>query len=240
MDALEALEARTTSLDVRARTPGVQVGMRLRAPTSRFSAAAHLRFAGDALQSENLPAGLAARGFRRNQTDRLLELGAEAGGPLEDGRLWLWGAFARNAPPDTLPALDPKRTHGQGPAPVGHGALTLSSRAAKSAEDRDPDDAAPRLDQSGPTTLPSDARTGRTTLVSRVSADAGLRLRSRVARGERVRHPRRHPARTVRNRTDRRGFCWRQATAAIVPRHHDLVMGADIVTLRHDRSVLAG
>ena len=58
---------------------------------------AHLRYAGDALQSENLPESLAARGSRRSQTDRLLEMGAEAGGPLKEGRSWLWGAFARNA-----------------------------------------------------------------------------------------------------------------------------------------------
>jgi len=49
------------------------------------------------LQSDNLPADLAARVFPRNETDRLLELGGEAGGPLKDGRLWLWGAVARNA-----------------------------------------------------------------------------------------------------------------------------------------------
>ncbi len=189
MDALEALEARTTSLDVRARTPGVQVALRLRAPTSRFSGAAHLRFAGDALQSENLPATLAVRGFRRNQTDRLLELGAEAGGPLEDGRLWLWGAFARNAlRQDTFTGHTetPRTTSltGKGRLRLGTGALTLLLlRSEKVQEDRDPTtSAAPeaRWKQSGPTTLAAleDARTlGRTTLVSRVGyMDAGFRL----------------------------------------------------------------
>ena len=189
MDALEGLEVRTTSLDIRVRTPGVQVGLRLRAPTTRFSGAAHLRFAGDALQSENLPAGLAARGFRRNETDRLLELGAEAGGPLKDGRLWLWGAFARNAlRQDTFTGHTetPRTTSltGKGRLRLGTGALTLLLlRSEKVQEDRDPTtSAAPeaRWKQSGPTTLAAleDTRTlGRTTLVSRVAyMDAGFRL----------------------------------------------------------------
>ena len=189
MDALEGLDARTAGLDVRVRTPGVQVALRLRAPTSRFSGAAHLRFAGDALQSENLPASLAARGFRRSQTGRLLELGAEAGGPLKDGRLWLWGAFARNAlRQDTFTGHPetPRTTSltGKGRLRLGTGALTLLLlRGEKVQEDRDPTtSAAPeaRWKQSGPTTLAAleDTRTfGRTTLVSRVAyMDAGFRL----------------------------------------------------------------
>lgn len=189
MDALEALEARTTSLDVRVRTPGVQVGLRLRAPTGRFSGGAHLRFADDALQSENLPGSLAARGFRRSQTDRLLELGAEAGGPLKDGRLWLWGAFARNALwQDTFTGHSetPRTTSftGKGRLRLGAGTLSLLVlRSEKVQEDRDPTtSAAPeaRWKQSGPTTLAAleDSRTlGRTTLVSRVAyMDAGFRL----------------------------------------------------------------
>ncbi|PYQ20997.1 MAG: hypothetical protein DMF79_09140 [Acidobacteria bacterium] len=189
MDALQGLEARTTGLDVRTRTPGVQVGLRLRAPSGRFSGAAHVRYAGAPLQSDNLPAALAARVFPRNETDRLLELGGEAGGPLKEGRLWLWGAVARNAlrqdaftgHPDSLRTTT---LSGKGRLRLGTGALSLLLlRGDKVDEDRDPTtSAAPeaRWRQSGPTTLLGleDTRTlGRLSLVSRLAyMDAGFRL----------------------------------------------------------------
>ncbi|HSB60225.1 MAG TPA: hypothetical protein VLI67_00805, partial [Vicinamibacteria bacterium] len=189
IDALEGLEARTTSLDVRVRTPGVQAGLRLRAPAGRFAGAAHVRHGGGALQSDNLPASLAARSFRRTETDRLLEAGAEAGGPLRDGRLWLWGAAARNAlRQDTASGhaetLRTTTLSGKGRLRLGEGALSLLLlRSEKVHEDRDPtSSAAPeaRWTQSGPTTLVGleDARTiGRLALVSRLALlDSGFRL----------------------------------------------------------------
>lgn len=189
VDALEGLEARTSSLDVRVRTPGVQAAFRLRAPTSRSSGAAHLRYAGAPLQSDNLPASLASRGFRRNETERLLELGAEAGGPLKDGRLWLWGSAARSALRQDAFTGHPESLRtttlsGKGRLRLGTGALSLLLlRSGKTHEDRDPTtSAAPeaRWKQSGPATLVAleDARTlGRTSLVSRLAfLDSGFRL----------------------------------------------------------------
>jgi hypothetical protein len=189
MDALEGLEARTTAFDVRARTQGVQVALRLRAPAGRFAGAAHLRYAGAPLQSDHLPRDLAARVFPHNETDRLLELGGEAGGPLKDGRLWLWGAVARNAlrqdaftgHPDVLRTTT---LSGKGRLRLGAGALSLLLlHSDKVDEDRDPTtSAAPeaRWKQSGPTTLVGleDARMlGGFSLLSRLAyLDAGFRL----------------------------------------------------------------
>ena len=96
-DALAAIEARTSALDVRVRTPGVQVGLVLPDPPAALSAAAHLRGTDDALQADNLPASLEGRPFFRNRTTRLLEAGFEIGGPVRKERLWLWGAASRNA-----------------------------------------------------------------------------------------------------------------------------------------------
>ena len=189
MDALEGLEARTTSLDVRVRTPGVQVGLRLRAPAGRAAGAAHLRWSGGPLQSDNLPPDLLTRSLPRNETDRILELGAEGGGPLGGGRLWLFGAFARNevrqdaftGHPETLRTTS---LLGKGRLRLGTGGLSLLLlRADKEHEERDPTlaaEPAARWRQTGPTTLLAleDTRTlGRTTLQSRLAwLDAGFRL----------------------------------------------------------------
>ncbi len=189
MDGLEALVARTGTADVRVRTPGVQVGLDFRAPAERFSGAAHVRFAPDALQSDNLPDELAARSFLRNTTEQVLELGAEAGGPLKADRLWAWGAFYRNALQQRTFTEHTERLRTYSLAVrsrwrVGTGALSLLLlHGAKVHEDRDPTlQASPeaRWKQSGPTTLVSveDARLlGGWSLLSRLGyLDAGFRL----------------------------------------------------------------
>ncbi len=189
MDALDGVVARTGTADVRVRTPGVQVGLQFRAPGDRFAGAAHLRYAPSGLQSDNLPDALLSRGFFRSSTEQLLELGAEAGGPLKGGRLFLWGAFYRNAlQQETFTEHgEEQRTGsftGRGRLRLGNGALSLLLlRAEKVQEDRDPTlQASPeaRWKQTGPTTLVSleDTRSlGRWSLLSRLGyMDAGFRL----------------------------------------------------------------
>lgn len=96
MDAVDSALVRTRAVDVRVRTPGARVDLALPAVPARFTGAAHVRGSDDALQSDNLPADLADRPFFRNETDRLTELGAQAGGSLREGTLGLWGAVSRN------------------------------------------------------------------------------------------------------------------------------------------------
>src|SRR5439155_1752450 len=90
VDAMSEVVVRTSAVDVRVRTPGVQMGLFLRAPDDRWHGRAHLRDAPAALQSDNLPAALAGRPFLRNRTRHVREAGAEAGGPMGAGS-WLWG-----------------------------------------------------------------------------------------------------------------------------------------------------
>ena len=97
MDALETLVARTAAVDVRVRTPGVQVALALRPAGERLSGALHARGSWDGLQADNLPDELEGRPFFRNRTDHVSELGAEVGGPVFAGRAWLFGAVFRNA-----------------------------------------------------------------------------------------------------------------------------------------------
>jgi hypothetical protein len=189
MDALDALDVRTRSFDVRVRTPGAQVGLSLRRPADHFAGAAHFRGAGSALQSENLTPELASRTFLRNRSERILEMGGEAGGPLRGDRLWLWGAAARNSlAQDTFTGhTDRLRTTsllGKARLRLGRGMLSLLAlRSEKRDEDRDPNLAASpaaRWTQSGPTRLlaAEDRRVVRgVALLARVSwLDGGFRL----------------------------------------------------------------
>jgi hypothetical protein len=196
MDALLGLEARTGAFDVRVRTPGVQVGLYLPAPGPRFVGAAHLRASADALQSDNLPAGLEGRPFFRNRTDRLLEMGAEAGGPLRSDRIWLWGSANRNAVRQQTfteheETLRTTTFQAKGRWRLGSGSLSfLALRAEKVDDDRDTSfSSAPeaRWRQSGPGYVFSveDARSlGAVSLVSRLGwVDAGFTLAPRGGTG---------------------------------------------------------
>jgi hypothetical protein len=189
MDALAALEARTGATDARVRTPGAQVRLALREPASRFGGRAHARIAPDALQWDNLPPALASRNFLRNRTDRVVELGGEAGAPVRDGRLWLWGSahldslhqqtFTEHAETVRTTSFTAKAR-----LRFGRGSLSLLAlRAEKVHEDRDTGfSAAPeaRWRQSGPTHLVAleDQRSlAGWSLLSRLAyLDAGFRL----------------------------------------------------------------
>jgi hypothetical protein len=92
LEVLDAVQVRTGTLDVRVRTPGVQIALRLPEAGDRRSGRAHLRGAFDGLQSDNLPESLQGRPFFRNRTESVLEGGAQLGGPLAGGRASLWGA----------------------------------------------------------------------------------------------------------------------------------------------------
>ena len=189
MDAVESALVRTRAVDVRVRTPGARVDLLLRPPPDRFHGSAHLRAAGDALQSDNLPDDLASRPFFRNETDRLTEAGAEAGGALRGGGLRLWGAASRNElrqhsfteHDETLRvtnlAAKARWTGGAGTL----GALGL--RSQKVHEGRDTGlttDASARWRQSGPShllALEGSRRLGGFETLARVSyLDGGFRL----------------------------------------------------------------
>ncbi len=188
LDALESLGAQSGGADVRARTPGLQVALTLRAPSERFSGGFDVRFAGDALQSENLPRDLQGRAFYRSRTEEVTDLAAEAGGPV-GRRLWLWGSASRYALRQETFTEHEERLRTATLAGrarlrlgAGHSSLLLL-RGQKTHEDRDPVlQAAPeaRWRQSGPAWVASlrDERTlGAVRLSSQVAfVDGGFRL----------------------------------------------------------------
>jgi len=189
MDAMSGVRVQTTSVDVRVRTPGAQVGLYLKEPPDAFHFALHFRGAGDPLQADNATPELKAHPLLRNHTDRVLELGGEAGGVLKADRLWLWGAFSQNAlKQDTFTEhQDNLRTTNfttKGRLRLGQGLTSLLAlRSEKVDEDRDTTlSASPeaRWRQSGPVHLLAleDRRDlGGSSLLSRLSClDAGFQL----------------------------------------------------------------
>ena len=187
-DALETLGAQSGGTDVRARTPGLQVALALRAPSNRFSFGLDARFAGNPFQSENLPDDLRRRAFYRNRTEAVTDLAAEAGGPV-GGRLWLWGSASRYALRQEAFTEHDERLRtatlaGRARLRLGAGTSSLLLlRGQKTHEDRDPVlQAAPeaRWRQSGPAWIASlrDERTvGSVRLASQIAwVDGGFRL----------------------------------------------------------------
>jgi len=197
MDAMTEVVVRTGATDVRVRTPGVQMDLRLRGPGDRWRGRAHVRDAPDALESDNLPAALADRPFLRNRTDHFVEMGAEAGGPLGGRRAWVWGAVSRTELrqqtfTEHAERLQTTNVTGKGRFALFGGELSLLGlRSEKIHGDRDTGfSASPqsRWRQSGPVWLVSaeDQRAaGWLHLLSRVSyVDAGFRLDPQGGAGE--------------------------------------------------------
>jgi len=189
MDAMAEVVVRTGATDVRVRTPGVRMELFLRGPAERWRGRAHVRDAPGELQSENLPAPLADRPFLRNRTDHVLEMGAEAGGPIHGRRAWVWGAVSRNALrqeafTEHTERLQTTNLAGKARLPFFGGELSLLAlRSEKVHRDRDTGfsaSAPSRWRQSGPISLFSaeDRRqAGSVHLLTRVSyVDAGFRL----------------------------------------------------------------
>lgn len=197
MDALAEVVVRTGATDVRVRTPGVQMDLFLRGPTDRWRGRAHVRDAPGVLQSDNLPSALADRPFLRNRTDRVLEMGAEAGGPFRGRRGWVWGAVSRNAlRQDTFTEhterLQTTSVTGKARLALFGGELSLLGlRNEKVHRDRDTGfSASPeaRWRQSGPAWLFSaedERRAGRIHVLTRLSyVDAGFRLDPQGGQGQ--------------------------------------------------------
>ena len=142
-EALEAVQVRTRALDVRARTPGAQVALRVREPALGRSGAVHLRGTGGPLQADNLPDALRGRPFFRDRTESSFEMGAELGAPLRDGKLWLWAAASRNslrqeAFTEHGEALATSSLAGKGRLLLPGGSLSvLAVRSEKTHRDRD-------------------------------------------------------------------------------------------------------
>jgi len=186
MDSMDAVEVRTSSLDVRVRTPGAQVALVTREIGRHWASRAHARLSGP--RSNNLPAELAGHSVVRDQTERVSEIGADSGGAIGGGAR-VWAAWDRAGIREETFTGHEDRLHTtnlalRASARAGAGTLSLLGlRSEKVDEDRDvTTSAAPeaRWRQSGPSWLLAleDRRSlGRVSLLTRGSwLDAGFSL----------------------------------------------------------------
>ena len=94
--AFEEVQFTTSGLDPRQQTAGLGINFVTKRGTNVFHGQARTYFTNDSLQDTNIPADLAAIGFRGNGIRRIAEYGGDVGGPILRDRLWFWGAWAAN------------------------------------------------------------------------------------------------------------------------------------------------
>jgi hypothetical protein len=98
-DAFQEMQVTTGGADVMSVTPGVQLNMVLKSGSNTPHGSSRIYFENEKLQSNNMPANLAAtiggttgKGSRMHQYK---DYGFELGGPIVKNRLWAWGAAGK-------------------------------------------------------------------------------------------------------------------------------------------------
>jgi len=98
-DMFQEMQVTTGGADVKSATPGVQLNMVLKSGTNTPHGSTRIYFENEDLQSNNMPADLAAAiGGKTGKGNRMHEYkdyGFELGGPIFKSRLWGWGAVGK-------------------------------------------------------------------------------------------------------------------------------------------------
>ncbi|HEX3703292.1 MAG TPA: carboxypeptidase regulatory-like domain-containing protein, partial [Vicinamibacterales bacterium] len=98
-DMFQEMAVTTGGADAANPTPGVQLNMVLKKGSNTPHGGANLYFENQSLQSNNLPADLAASlggvSGKGNRTDKYLDDGFDLGGPVLKDRVWAWGRIGR-------------------------------------------------------------------------------------------------------------------------------------------------
>src|SRR5262249_7057890 len=95
-DMFQEMQVTTGGADLTSATPGVQLNMVLKSGSNTPHGSTRYYFENESLQSNNMPADLAAAlgspTGKGNRTHQYYDYGFELGGPLVKNRLWAWGA----------------------------------------------------------------------------------------------------------------------------------------------------
>jgi hypothetical protein len=89
-NVFEEVQFTTGGLDSRQQTGGLGINLVSKRGTNALRAGARAFFSNDVLQGENISDAQRAAGLSGNRISQLAEYGADAGGPVRDGRLWFW------------------------------------------------------------------------------------------------------------------------------------------------------
>jgi len=98
-DMFQEMQVSTGGADVTSLTPGVQLNMVLKSGSNTMRGSTRIYFQNEGLQSNNMPADLAASiggtSGKGNRMHQYYDTGIELGGPLMKDKLWAWGAIGK-------------------------------------------------------------------------------------------------------------------------------------------------
>ena len=101
-DMFQEMQVTTGGADVQSATPGVQLNMVLKSGTNTPHGSSRYYFENESLQSNNMPADLAATiggaTGKGNRMHKYTDYGFELGGPIVKNRAWAWGAWGKTQP----------------------------------------------------------------------------------------------------------------------------------------------
>src|SRR5262249_51105412 len=98
-DMFQEMQVTTGGADLTSATPGVQLNMVLKSGSNTPHGSTRIFFENESLQSNNMPADLAAAiggtSGKGNRMSQYKDYGGELGGPIMKDRLWAWGSIAK-------------------------------------------------------------------------------------------------------------------------------------------------
>jgi hypothetical protein len=98
-DMFQEMQVSTGGADITSVTPGVQLNMVLKSGSNTPHGSTRIYFENEDLQSNNMPADLAASiggtSGKGNRMHQYYDTGIELGGPIVKNRLWAWGAIGK-------------------------------------------------------------------------------------------------------------------------------------------------
>jgi hypothetical protein len=98
-DMFQEMNVTTGGSDMTSATGGVALNFILRSGTNSYRGSGRVYFENESMQSNNMPADLAASiggtSGKGNRTDYYKDYGFEVGGPFVKGRLWGWGSVGK-------------------------------------------------------------------------------------------------------------------------------------------------
>jgi hypothetical protein len=95
-DAFEEMQISAGGADVTMQSPGVAVNLVTKSGTDKFRGSGRWYITDQAFQSINVTDELRRQGATTgNPIQRIVDYGAEVGGPVKRGKAWFWGSYGR-------------------------------------------------------------------------------------------------------------------------------------------------
>jgi hypothetical protein len=96
-DSFQELQISTGGSNLELQTPGATINVVTKRGTNEIKGSARFYYTSDRFQSDNTSAEAKTQGLQTDSLRFVRDYGAELGAPILKDRLWIWGAFARQA-----------------------------------------------------------------------------------------------------------------------------------------------